>query len=481
MRRSNLRRMLLAVPAAVWGLAGSAQAGPWLEAGDERLRHDLQALADSGAIHLPSQSWPVPAADVSHALDQVSYQELGTPVLERALTRARTRLRRESRAGRFESHVGGSLTANPGPVRGFGGGPREDLELEAGVERMGQRWSGRLQLQWVPDPEDDQDFRFDGSYAGGILGNWMVSLDTHERWWGPGWDGSLILSDHARPFPRLSLQRNYADAPESPWLAWLGPWRLSAFLGQLEQDREVSSPLVFGTRLDLAPLPTLQLGLSTVAMLGGSGRDDSLGALLDVYEGSDTDDPADAAGMHISAVDARYALPGVPAAIYGQLAQQAPEGGSPEDTMALYGLETTLSLGAARSVRLFLEHADLTGTSEAAFGRYEAAAYGDGYTYYGRTLGHALAGEGELTTLGALYLTPEGNTWDARLRSGERRVGAGGAAFEDYTEVELGYTERLADGTSWGGDAGWREHGAWPLHDETDGEWYLSVHFRQAF
>ncbi len=41
----------------------------------------------------------------------------------------------------------------------------------------------------------------DGSYLGVNVGNFMLSAGYIERWWGPGWDGSLILSTNARPIP----------------------------------------------------------------------------------------------------------------------------------------------------------------------------------------------------------------------------------------------------------------------------------------
>jgi hypothetical protein len=44
-----------------------------------------------------------------------------------------------------------------------------------------------------------------------LLGNWSTSLGKVDRWWGPGWDGSLILSTNARPIPAISLDRRIAE------------------------------------------------------------------------------------------------------------------------------------------------------------------------------------------------------------------------------------------------------------------------------
>ena len=59
-----------------------------------------------------------------------------------------------------------------------------------------------------------------------------VSYGAMDRWWGPGWDGSLILSNNARPMPSLTIERNYSDASRWPVLRLFGPWRASIAFGQ---------------------------------------------------------------------------------------------------------------------------------------------------------------------------------------------------------------------------------------------------------
>ena len=65
-----------------------------------------------------------------------------------------------------------------------------------------------------------------------VLGNWSASLGKVDRWWGPGWDGSLILSTNARPIPAISLDRRIAEPFENKWLSWIGPWSFHSFIGQ---------------------------------------------------------------------------------------------------------------------------------------------------------------------------------------------------------------------------------------------------------
>jgi hypothetical protein len=105
-------------------------------------------------------------------------------------------------------------------------------------------------------PTDGDSVRLDGSYVGMTIGNWMLSAGYPERWWGPGWDGSLILSTNARPPPQLAINRNFSTPFRQRWLEWLGPWSLTSFMGELDEEgRVVDEPLLFGVRISAKPLP----------------------------------------------------------------------------------------------------------------------------------------------------------------------------------------------------------------------------------
>ena len=109
----------------------------------------------------------------------------------------------------------------------------------------------------VADPDDDRELRPDGSYLGMSLGNWMVSAGYLDRWWGPGWQGSLILSNNARPMPSIAIDRNESTPFDLPVLRWLGPWRLSTFMQQFESDRDYSNALLFGSACGDPPAPDI--------------------------------------------------------------------------------------------------------------------------------------------------------------------------------------------------------------------------------
>ena len=223
-------------------LGPAAWAGPFIPAGDMALRHDIQRLADAGIIKGPTTTWPLAWGPILDDLRQADPSSLHPSVVA-SLTRVRDRANWETRTGllTFKSKVGGA--ENPTRVRSFQDTPRGTIEIAAGVGWIGDRFSIELNLQGVDSDQDREELRADDSMIGVMLGNWSVAASTQQRWWGPGWDGSLILSNNARPIPSLTIDRVFTDAFKTKWLSWIGPWDLAVVFGQLESDRPRAPPL----------------------------------------------------------------------------------------------------------------------------------------------------------------------------------------------------------------------------------------------
>jgi hypothetical protein len=189
-------------------------------------------------------AWPIAVSDLATALARRPRRTstAGGSGAEESLTTAQQaaieRLRRSPhRPPRTRGRV--RAAARPTQLRTFADEPREEGEITGWASGfLGNRWGGRLELSVVADADDDDTFRYDGSYFAGKFGNWIVTAGAQDRWWGSGWEGSLILSNSARPVPAISLDRAVSDPFESKWLRWIGPWRLSTFMGYMEGDRE---------------------------------------------------------------------------------------------------------------------------------------------------------------------------------------------------------------------------------------------------
>ena len=96
------------------------------------------------------------------------------------------------------------MSEKPTAIRGFQYVPREDVEGGAGIKWLNDRFVMDLRVTGVDNASDGKDIRADGSEIGVRLGNFTYAVSVTDRWWGPGWDGSLILSNNARPIPAQS-------------------------------------------------------------------------------------------------------------------------------------------------------------------------------------------------------------------------------------------------------------------------------------
>ncbi|MFW2405582.1 MAG: capsule assembly Wzi family protein, partial [Gammaproteobacteria bacterium] len=186
---------------AILGLLTSvtSHAGPWVTTGDSSLRSDIQILADGGRIMSPTMMWPMAWGDIMASLDESGAD--WTPEETAALVRVKKRMQLETRSGHLRLNAHASVAENPVQIRSFEDTPREKGEVGIGFEYTGDWWATSVQGQWVSDPQDGDEWRADDSYIGVALGNWMLSAAITDRWWGPGWQSSLILSNNARPIP----------------------------------------------------------------------------------------------------------------------------------------------------------------------------------------------------------------------------------------------------------------------------------------
>ncbi len=413
------------VLAALTGTAAMpAAALPWADPGDVRLRHDIELLRDEGVLAVPVTTWPLSWPDLVLALQRAGAVDLGAPA-NAAFIRLRRAGRMAARRGWSPPTVSLRGDADPVDYRWFADTPRERGEIRGQVGWLGDRTVARLRLAMVAGPDDGRRVRLDGSYLGATFGNWMISLGAQPRWWGPGWEGSLILSTNARPVPALAIQRKHSEPFRWPVLKWLGPWTLVFFTGVLEEARAVPHALLTGLRLSFSPHPTLEIGLSRSAQWGGRGRPRDLDTFLNLMLGRDNRDEiaggaAREPGNQLGGMDLRWRLPGLPVVTWLQLIGEDEAGGLPSRPIGQVGASLWGRGGMGASWRLWLEFAD----TAASFLRrqplfnyaYEHGIYRSGYRYRGRSLGHGIDGDGRLISAGGIWIGPDGRTLSAALR-----------------------------------------------------------------
>lgn len=419
-----IRTLPLALPLLACIYAARASSDPWIAPGDARLRHDLQLLSDAGIVRAPLTAWPVPWAEVARDVQSVPNDVRRPEYVDAALARVRAAARDATTVGipAWNARIAGS--AEPMTLRRFSDVPREEGEATVGVQYTGERFAYRLQATGVADADDDQDIRADGSYVGMVLGNWILSAGYIDRWWGPGWEGSLIYGTNARPMPAITLERNYSDAPDHPWLAWLGQFRSVITMAQFEHGRDdAPDARLFGMRFTWKPHPRLEIGLSRTAQWCGEGRPCDLDTFWDLFAGNDNDQPLEEQpGNQLAGIDVRWSVPGAPVAIYAQAIGEDEANGMPSKYLGLAGLEISGGIGE-RSWRAHIEYADTACAfyeSEPQFGcAYRNVIYTDGYQYRDRVLGHAIDGDSQQLAVGFMLVNPGGDSWEFALQDAD--------------------------------------------------------------
>jgi hypothetical protein len=453
-----MRRILaVLVMLLLCGARPAAADAGWFESGDGLMRMDLQLLNDAEVIRVPIQHWPIARATVAYALRNAKEHFAQNPAVANALARVRARMEKPRGLGLQASLAAGSA----GLFRDFDTLAREDAELSGRVSYEGERFSASFNASGVASPEDGQNARADGSHATVRLGNWLVSANTLDRFWGPAHESSLILSNNARPMPTVMVERAEARAFESRWLDWIGPWRFTFGISQMESEREdIDKPLFMAWRVVVMPFRDIELGFSRTAQFCGEQLSCTLNTFGNMLAGNDNvgidATEADEPGNQMAGFDLRWVSPigGWPYAITFQAIGEDESSYLPAKFISQYGLEAWKPFGDGSIVQGFAEYSYTTCSYTSNSGPYFNCAYNqgrfnrEGYRYRGRVIGHTSDSDAENFALGASYATEGGTVWSATARASRLNhdgfdsfnlVSAGPA---DYSALELGWRGR---------------------------------------
>ena len=421
---------------------------PFLAPDDPFLRHEIRLLQDYGGLSATTGTWPLSLGGISQRLrdDRV---EWGHDLVGHSISR-------ESRQGFSPVRAKLGLADNRVTVRSFGNEPRASFQPGFVTSWMNDRFAARISISSLYGVENDwkgrkdEGLTVDGSYLAARLGNWSGRVGKIDRWWGPGWDGSLIMSTNARPIPTVSLDRRVPEPFESKWLSWIGPWSFHSFIGRMEKERHVPKPFLWGMRVELAPTPVkgLEIGLFRMMQLGGEGRPEGLSTWVDAFLSQDNTgantgkDPAREPGNQLAGLDLRWRPFDLPFALYGQVAGEDEDKFLPNALFFQYGLETWATLENS-TLRLFAEYADLTSSwwTDDPHSRnvtYGHSIYQDGYRYRGRTIGHWADQDSQILSVGAILLNDDEIGWGGTLRTGKlNEDGTGSSSVSNGHSTDL--------------------------------------------
>jgi len=436
--KNALRIFLTCIGA--WSLTTApAVAGPWAEAGDARLRQDVELLKSFGYVPGPIDAWPLPWAQIDAGIDAARASAGLSPALMMALARLETLSDRNRQTSRYM--VNGSFTTEPALVRGFAASARNAADMTVTASHdLGDSLSITWGASYLSGGTDKQRATQQGnkfspapSHAALRLGNWALYGGYPETWWGPGIDGSMLFSTSARPFPRVGIRRLRPYSIDFPVLRWLGPVTADAFVGVLTEKRDYKNPGIIGMRFAFQPTPYFEISLNRGLMLCGEGRPCGAGTIFDALVGvgdADNTGTFDEPGNQLGGFNMSYRRPigktghalrlhfdtvaeDADNILIEQFARQigvgftGPAGSGGASYLA--GIEYTDTQGAR-----FL--GDLQGGKTYPGSIYNHFLYRDGWTFRRRPLGYSLDGDTRAFTLHGAVTDTRNRRWYGSLR-----------------------------------------------------------------
>ncbi|RME82827.1 MAG: hypothetical protein D6771_06525 [Zetaproteobacteria bacterium] len=302
---------------------------------------------------------------------------------------------------RFALELGADAGMRAKAPFGFGRVPRGDLGSSAAVALLDSRWEAHAQWQHWRRPDHGHVDAPDRTWIAAGGEHWAWFAGWVPQWWGPGWEGSLLLSQAARPRPTLGVIAHGTLGGERAWEARL-------FLAKLERARPVPHPLHWSMRLALRVNAKLSLALERVAQICGHNRTCGLTPWAKGLVGLDNAGQGgityqNQPGNQLGGISLRWRSPvgDLPYAIYAQGAGEDEAGKLPSKWFWLVGGEIWQT-----SWRGFVEYVD---TRAKAFYThpelgtvYNHGLYRMGYRAWGRPLGHVLDGDARMLSIGAL-------------------------------------------------------------------------------
>jgi hypothetical protein len=210
-------------------------------------------------------------------------------------------------------------------------------------------------------------------------------------WWGQGYNGTLVLTDNMEP---LTMIRFYKESPFEIALPLKQKWLISYdfFVSELEHNRELPNPIIWGIRFGFKPIPSWEIGIARTAIFGGGDRPVNLNSIFNSVTGIG-ENTSKESGDQIAGIDTSYKgkLWKQPFLIYGEIYGEDQSKWFPYKNAVIFGLYLPEILDFPGNT-LRVEYADNTGflQSDLYDVWYTHHIYTDGYTYKGRIIGHGM-------------------------------------------------------------------------------------------
>jgi hypothetical protein len=246
-----------------------------------------------------------------------------------------------------------------------------------------------LHPEYVDSSSDpDRNIELIEGYGKLTFGNLEVEVGKDSLWWGPGYHGSMLMSNNTEPLKMIKIS-NPHPIP-LPWIfRGLGPFKATWFLTELEKDRTIPNAKLTGIRLNFKPHPALEMGLSRAQMFGGTGMP-SIG-LKDYikmwWPQREQPETNQLAGFDISVLlPLDGEIPAKSIKLYTDWVGEDEAGRLPSNWGRLIGMQLNDILRTGRTdLRIEYANNHVSGKPNVF---YAHSLYRSGYTYKSRIIGH---------------------------------------------------------------------------------------------
>ncbi len=275
--------------------------------------------------------------------------------------------------------------------------------------------------------------------------NMELAYGRASMWWGPGFDGSLLLTDNA--FPMDSLRFNNIYPFRFPWVfKHIGRFNAIYFISRLEKNRVVPNTYVGGWRLDYTPVEFLKFGFGHILMFGGKGLG-KLGFKSFFAENSLFFSSAGGANEpenHIVSGDVQLFLRRIDrflpiatgAKLYTEWGGEDESKGIPTQLAHIIGVYFT-DVFKIPGFDLKAERAKLNKIW------YKHFIYTTGYKHFGEFIGHYLGGDSEGIALAAIFNSFEDYKFTTTFSLRRRGLNQPLVEITDEVKLEFGLTGAL--------------------------------------
>jgi hypothetical protein len=289
---------------------------------------------------------------------------------------------------------------------------------------------------------DNTDFDIENAHLRINPKNWNTeyAIGRTSMWWGPGFHGSILMTDNA--FPMDTVRINNVWPFRLPWIfKKIGRWSGTWFVSRLEKKFNPSHAMITGWKLDYTPAGFLKFGLGHILMFGGKGVN-MLGAnhfvgtsSLFFSAGGGSDEPEN----HIMSCDAQIFLRRIDrflpiatgAKLYTEWGAEDEAKSIPVDLASITGAYFTdvfkipgfdVKAEIARFHKIFYTH----------------FKYISGYTHKGNFIGHHAGGDSEDIAFSAIFNFPDEYKFSATFS--RMRRGLTQAFIETANQIRLEFS-----------------------------------------